>query len=314
MRTNSYTQRSLRAVIASTALVLFPLSASAAAPRIALHRSEVVGDRSMLTDELHALVDAELVERGVQLAPAAEVKAFLATRRKRSCLALPEALRPACLSDLARTVGADRTLVITISPALKGKLLLSGLVVNKEGEVLQSLEPVEYPRPKKVRVAQALKEALPDFVGRLDVFKPLRSALVPGVAVGAPSADAAPGAEASIMATASTGDEHVRRRTFGIASLAAGAAVAGLGTWQLLASSAKYAEFEGAYANGGRPSPDQGDRLGELRGSADRARTFGAFGLGVGAAAIGTGLYLLLASPSSLDTPTSRTSILLGPS
>ncbi len=312
MRTNSCTQRSLRAIIASAALVLIPLTASAAAPRIGLHRSEIVGTGPKTTNALHALVAAELAQRGVELAPADEVTKFLKTRKKRSCLALPEALRTPCLSDLARTVGADRSLVITISPAVKDKLLLAALVVSAEGEVVQSLTPVEYPRGPKMSVSQALKEALLDFVPQLDVFKLKSRVLMPKQALAVPpSTENAPSAAASISASVPRDDAKARRRTFAIASLAAGAVAAGLGTWQAVAASAEYAEFEGPYANGGRPALDQRDRLSELRGSADRSRTFGTFGLGVGAAAIGTGLYLLLAPE---DAPRSRTNVLLGPS
>ncbi len=106
-------------------------------------------------------------------------------------------------------------------------------------------------------------------------------------------------------------EEESGRRTFAVGSLAAGALVAGLGAWQYIDSAARYAEFEGAYANGARPAVRERERLAELRSSADRSRVIGTVGLGLGAAAIGTGLFLLLKAE---EAPPPQASVLVGPS
>ncbi len=159
-----------------TAVVLVPLSAAADAPRVALHRSEVVGDQSEHAEVLHALIAADLIHRGVNLAPSDETASFLDSRKDKSCMALAEADRTVCLSKLASAVKADRTLVITIAPFVPRKLILSGLVVSRNGAVLQDLAAMEYPRAKNIRVEAALEKALADFVPRLDIFKAAVSA------------------------------------------------------------------------------------------------------------------------------------------
>ncbi len=290
------------------ALFLVPISASATAPRVALHRSEVVGYKAKTAAAIHELVAAELAQRGVHLASSDEVASFFEGRSYQSCLALSQAKHAKCLAKLASTVGADRTVAVTLSTG-KGKILLSAVDVSRDGKVLQSIPPVEYPRASNVRIEAALKDALPDFVARLDVVKPPPSALTPKLQASPETTVAGPGL--AVSAKVSPVDARASRRTFGIASLAAGAAFAGLGTWQTIAGSAGRAEFESTYADGARPSLADRDRLAQLRSSATRAQTLGGVGLGLGAVAVGTGLYLLL---TSTDAPSSNTTVLVGPS
>jgi hypothetical protein len=280
--------------------LIAPAGAGAVSPpTVALHQTEVVDERSDRAELMHALVATALVRQGAALAPSEQVQRFLQSREG-GCMTLPDAQRAACLSALASAVGARRALAVTIAPFVPGRILLGALVVGADGEILQTLAAVEFPRPPAVPIERALEAALAEFVPRLDIFQDLSFQLAPLAQAAQPATAVV---ELPVAAPVGQGPQMkpgARRRPHAYASLAAGAVLLGAGAYGLGHSGRQLAEFEQAYAQEGRPLPSEAQRLADLRASAGRSRLLGGAGLGLGAAAVGTGLYLLVASDSPI--------------
>jgi hypothetical protein len=214
-------------------------------------------------------------------------------------MALPEFERAKCMAALARSLGADRAVVVTIAPFVPRKLLLSALVVGRDGSVIQSLNAVEYPRAAGSQLERAIESALSDFIPRLD----FSSNPVPPQ-LSAQAISSAP--EQQVLAHSSpTG-----RQNLAVGGLFLGAAFLGLGTWGMFESTSRYHSIDDAYAHGALPPQADKEQITNLRNEAQRTRGLGLVGLGLGAAAVGTSIFLLATTP---DPEPAKTTLLVGP-
>jgi hypothetical protein len=277
--------------------------------RVALHASEVVDATAADAAQIHALVVSEIARRGANLAGSEDVAAFLSSRADRSCAALSDSERIRCLGELARGLGADRSVLVTIAPYAGERIILTALVVSSAGKVLQEIQPSTYPRGLKRALQESVRAALGDFVPSLAVFEappgepapPLISHGAPpdGAAATGPTATVEP-ASASARKNASSPPALQRapakpgsdRRTTGIVIAATGLLIASGGGIFLGEATAKAAEFNQAYG-AGRPGMDQESYLASLRAEATRSQAIGLAGIGVGAAAVIGGALLL---------------------
>jgi len=310
--TTTRTSRSLSVAALFLALAT-PLLSIAAPPVVALHRTEIVGEQPENSEVLHALVAAELIRRGASLAPSEGVQAFLA-KKDGSCLPLPDAQRTTCLVELAKAVGAQRTLILTVAPYVPKKIILSAMVVDQKGATVQSIPAAEFARKQNIPVERALEVALAEFVPQLKIFEDLSLQLEPlaeNPKVTDPETEPASANGPTSPAIIEPAPTQRPSRVLAWSTLAAGAVVAGAGTFGVVHGQSRIAEFEAAYADERQPPLNEQERLGELLRSGQQSRMLGGIGLGIGAAAVGAGLYLLFSGND--DTPASSTQVLISP-
>src|SRR5688572_12847897 len=101
--------------------------ASAAPDRtiVALHPTEVVDTSDTEAARVHAQVAIALARRGAELTPSEDVVTYLRTLPHRGCADLIDADRRDCLGKLAKNVGANRTIPLTVAPYAGSRVVIT---------------------------------------------------------------------------------------------------------------------------------------------------------------------------------------------
>lgn len=306
------------------ALGLLAPSAWAQTELVALHPCVLEGARPKKQkapqpqpDELEALCATEIARSDAQLVPSAQVRDFLAKEPEGSC-ALKESKRNMCLGRLATATQASRALLITISPGTLTRV--SGVLVNPRGEVLdqksvQLRNRNNQPQGELVRTAVTrLREQLalapakdttrepPPAQG--DTLAPLEPPPAeptpppaPPTVAAAPPAPAAPGLDLSFLAGRSW------KTPTAYATAGAGIVALGLATAFTVQAGSTLQELDAPYAGGNLPPYSELGRLSGLQRTLNTQRTLAGVSAAVGAALVGTGVYLWLSDRQQPGAP-----------
>lgn len=319
------TRRSSASVAAWCFFLSVCAVAHAESPLVALHPSEVVDAAPKDADRIHALVAAELLRRGVNLAPSEKVQAFIS--KSGSCAEQTEHDRSECLHQLAKAVDASRALLITVAPWAGDKIVLTAQVVSKSGAVLQDLPPFSRPRSKGNKGLDAsITAALADFVPTIELTSVTNEDLVAPLATsnhdpdvtpadthpdstsGHPALnpnlnpdlnpDSTPNPAAATATATTTVDNGGFKKPLGIALLVVGAAGLATGAYGFVDANGKGARWNELHQNGA-PTPAQDAELASLRNGIQTSQTIGVAGAAVGVAAGAIGAYLFFSSDDS---------------
>jgi hypothetical protein len=318
------------------ALGLLVPSARAQTELVALHPCVLEGSKpkkqktpQTQPDELEAICATEIARSDAQLVPSDQVRDFLAKEPEGSC-ALKEPKRNLCLGRLATSTQASRALLITINPGTLTRV--SGVVVNPSGEVLdqksvqlrnRNNQPLgELVRtavtrlreqlalaPAKVAAREAPAAPTPD-----DTLAPLEPAPTeptpaPPTVAQAPAPASAPGLDLSFLAGRSW------KTPTAYATAGAGVVALGLATVFTVQAGSTLRELDAPYANGNLPPYSELGRLSGLQSTLGTQRTIAGVSAAMGAALVGTGVYLWLSdrqAPGAPATP-GATALSAGP-
>jgi hypothetical protein len=271
-------------------------------------------------DELEAICATEIARSDAQLVPSDQVRDVLAKEPEGSC-ALKEPKRNLCLGRLATATKASRALLITINPGTLTRV--SGVVVNPSGEVLdqksvQLRNRNNQPLGELVRTAVTrLREQLPLAPAKVaareapaqpapdDTLAPLEPAPAepapppapPALAAAPAPAASAPGLDLSFLAG--------RSWKTPTAYASAGVGVAGLVLATVFTAQAgnTLQELDAPYADGKLPPYSELGRLSGLQRTLNTQRTVAGVSAAVGAALVGTGVYLWLSDRQQPGAP-----------
>lgn len=296
--------RSVRVVLGAALCVLGATPAAAAPqPVVALYPPEIVGDDSA-SERLRAAVASAVAARAVTLAPTEAVLRHIDAHG--DCVERIDEERSRCLQRLARDVGADHALLITIAPKAAGKVQLSAQLASSSGTAVKSFGPYGHaysrtPADIKAEVHDALEAFLPsiDLSPALSSAAPGASGTDPSpstVAAVTPAAIAEP--PPAVVAPAPGGT----RRPLGIALMVTGAVGLGLGVYGVVDANAATSRWNELHQNGA-PGPALDAELTSLRGRLDRNEAIAGAGLAAGALACAAGAYLFFTAPPSNSVP-----------
>ena len=297
-------------------LLLTP-AASAQTDLVALHPCAIVGEKDKNKVQDHQTTCATEIARGdVQLVPSDLVRAFLDKEPKKSCAL---AKKPSeCLGRLATATQASRAVLITLDP---GQLTrVSGLVVNPRGEVVDQksiqIRSRGQPQAELVRTAiTRLREQLnlvPLKVTPLVEQPPLPPlvATTPPPAQeptpGTPRAEAPPVAappDALGVSQRAPGDGRTWKTPVAYASAGVGVAALGLAGFFAISGNNAMAESNRPYADNRYPPQSELANISRLRSEATTQRILAGVSTTVGAALVGTGVYLWLNDRPATPTP-----------
>ncbi len=308
------------------ALGLLAPSAWAQTELVALHPCVIEGPKPKKQkaaqpqpDELEAICATEIARSDAQLVPSDQVRDFLAKEPEGSC-ALKEPKRNACLGKLATATKASRALLITIAPGPLTRV--SGVVVNPSGEVLdqksvQLRNRDNQPQSELVRTAvtrlrgqlaltatKVTHREAPPAPAQDDTLAPLTPApaetppapaAAPPVAAAPPPA--APGLDLSFLAGRSW------KTPTAYATAGAGVVALGLATAFTVQAGNTLQELDAPYADGKLPPYSELGRLSGLQRTLGTQRTVAGVSAALGAALVGTGVYLWLSDRQQPGTP-----------
>lgn len=290
----------MKALGFSALLMLAATTARAEALQVALHPSEVVDASTSDSENVHALVTTELIRRGANLVPSDGVTKFLGGRPQGGCAALDDKARVDCLAELARSTGADRSILVNVAPYAGDRVVLTAQIVTARGTMLQELPPFSAPKKASRRLEDSIRPAVSEFVASLDLsmlddtVAPLTS-LEPSTS---PDTQSAP-LDAAVTTTAPSNGGL--KRTAGYALTGAGALLLVGGVYGVADAFAKRGELEELYQTGPTLADDR-QRVIDLREGARRSQTLGYVGTGLGAAAAAAGIWMLLTDTSADST------------
>jgi hypothetical protein len=297
-----------RPLLFTLGLLLAP-AASAQTDSVALHPCAIVGEKDKNKVQDHQATCATEIARGdIQLVPSDQVRAFLEKEPKKSCA---PAKKPAeCLGRLATATQASRAVLITLDP---GQLTrVSGLVVNPRGEVVDQksiqIRSRGQPQAELIRTAiTRLREQLnlvPLKVTPLVEQPPppplvattpppaQEPALVPAPLAEAPATSAPPPAIAVSQSASSDGRSW--RTPVAYTSAGAGVVALGLAGYFVISGNNAMIESNKPYADNRYPPQSELANISQLRQQATTQRILAGVSAGVGAALVGTGVYLWL--------------------
>jgi len=143
---NSY-RSSGPTLLLSLGLMLAP-AARAQTEAIAQHPCHVIGERApKVIEDIQGICEAALVGANVQLVPPDDVRAFLDTRPKKSCVQgkqfvehkviVQDESTTACLARLAAATHVNRAVLLILTPG--ESTLATGLVVDSTGQTLKQM-------------------------------------------------------------------------------------------------------------------------------------------------------------------------------
>ncbi|MBX5484435.1 MAG: hypothetical protein IRZ16_21650 [Myxococcaceae bacterium] len=299
------------------AMSLCATASSGAAPTetskpIALHPSEIVDATPEDAERIQLLVVTAILARGAVLAPAGSITQALAARGKPgTCADLQDDTRVACLAELARAVGADRSLLITVAPWAGDRVILTAQVVTASGSVLQELPPFTRLRGSAPRTSdEPVRAALADFVPRIN-FDPLPEVAITPPTPPAPNEPAGPNGPATSDGTPAVTETPPApmnlKKPAGYALLGLGAIGLGVGAWGFVDANDAATQWRELYPKG--PDP----QLAELQNRTRRSSIIGVAGVAAGAALAGVGAYLAW-DQSDAPTPTDPPQVSVLPS
>ncbi|WPB78437.1 hypothetical protein KYC5002_04605 [Archangium violaceum] len=288
-------------------LLLAP-AASAQTDFVALHPCAIVGEKDKnKVQDLQATCATEIARGDIQLVPSDQVRAFLDKEPKKSCA--PTKKPAECLGRLATATQASRAVLITLNP---GQLTrVSGLVVNPQGEVVDQksiqIRSRGQPQTELVRTAiTRLREQLnlvPLKVTPL-VEQPPPPPLVAATPTPAqeptpstkPSESPAVSAPPPAVGVSKQVSSDGRTWKTPLAYTSGGAGIVALGLAGFFAISGNNAMIESnkPYANDRYPPQSELANISQLRQQATTQRILAGVSAGVGAALVGTGVYLWL--------------------
>ncbi|WP_375768221.1 hypothetical protein NR798_42155 [Archangium gephyra] len=289
-------------------LLLAP-AASAQTDFVALHPCAIVGEKDKNKVQDHQATCATEIARGdVQLVPSDQVRAFLDKEPKKSCA---QAKKPAeCLGRLATATQASRAVLITLDP---GQLTrVSGLVVNPSGEVVDQksvqIRSRGQPQTELIRTAiTRLREQLnlvPIKVTPLveqPAPPPLVAAAPPPAPISEPTPGPAPAEPPPVAAPSealgvsrSPGDGRTWKTPVAYASAGAGVVALGLGGFFAISGNNAMIESNKPYADNRYPPQSELANISRLRSEATTQRILAGVSSTLGAALVGTGVYLWL--------------------
>lgn len=148
---------------AFAAAVLFAASAAGAPAPLAVHPLVVVGAEEADRAAFEEAFDAVLAKLDVPLADGDRVRSCLQKTEARSCLE-----SDACLGELARSTGASRALLVTVSP-YSPKLVLTARLVSARGVLLRLFPSKEYSKNTRETVVDSFQLAAQEFTSELDL-------------------------------------------------------------------------------------------------------------------------------------------------
>ncbi|HYO67014.1 MAG TPA: hypothetical protein VEU33_13120, partial [Archangium sp.] len=296
-----------RPLLLALGLLLAP-AASAQTDFVALHPCAIVGEKDKNKVQDHQATCATEIARGdVQLVPSDLVRAFLDNEPKKSCA---PAKKPAeCLGRLATATQASRAVLITLDP---GQLTrVSGLVVNPRGEVVDQ-KSVQI-RSRGQPQAELIRTAITRLRGQLNLV-PLKVTplveqppLPPLVATTPPPAQEPPPGPVTLEETPASApppavgvsqqassDGRTWKTPVSYASAGAGVVALGLSGFFAISGNNAMVESNKPSANDRYPPQSEMSNISQLRQQATTQRILAGVSAGVGAALIGTGVYLWL--------------------
>ncbi|AKJ07756.1 hypothetical protein ATI61_107206 [Archangium gephyra] len=298
-----------RPLLLTLGLLLAP-AASAQTDFVALHPCAIVGEKDKAKVQDHQALCATEIARGdIQLVPSDLVRAFLDKEPKKSCA---PAKKPAeCLGRLATATQASRAVLITLDP---GQLTrVSGLVVNPRGEVVDQksiqIRSRGQPQAELIRTAiTRLREQLnlvplkvtplveqpplPPLVATTPPPAQETTPLVPAPLAEAPTASAPPPAVG--VSQSASSDGRTWKTPVAYASAGAGVVALGLSGFFAISGNNAMVESNKPYANNRYPPQSELANISQLRQQATTQRILAGVSAGVGAALVGTGVYLWL--------------------
>ncbi len=301
-----------RPLLLTLGLLLAP-AASAQTDLVALHPCAIVGEKDKNKVQDHQTTCATEIARGdFQLVPSDLVRAFLDKEPKKSCA---QAKKPSeCLGRLATATQASRAVLITLDP---GQLTrVSGLVVNAQGEVVDQksiqIRSRGQPQTELIRTAiTRLREQL-----NLVPLKvtPLveQPAPPPLVATAPPPAQEPPpatveerpaSAPPAAVSQRAPSDGRTWKTPVAYASAGAGVAALGLAGFFAISGNTAMVKSNEPYANNRYPPQSELGNISELRKQATTQRILAGVSTTVGAALIGTGVYLWLHDKPATPAP-----------
>jgi len=288
-------------------LLLAP-AASAQTDLVALHPCAIVGEKDKNKVQDHQTTCAtEIARSDVQLVPSDLVRAFLDKEPKKSCAL---AKKPSeCLGRLATATQASRAVLITLDP---GQLTrVSGLVVNPRGEVVDQksvqIRSRGQPQAELIRTAiTRLREQLnlvplkvtplveqPPLPPLVATTPPPAQEPTPGTAPAEAPPVAAP-PDALGVSQQAPGDGRTWKTPVAYASAGVGVAALGLAGFFAISGNNAMVESNRPYADNRYPPQSELANISRLRGEATTQRILAGVSTTVGAALVGTGVYLWL--------------------
>ncbi len=311
------------------ALGLLAPSAWAQTEPVALHPCVIEGPKPTKKqkasqpqpDELEAICATEIARSDAQLVPSDQVRDVLAKEPSGSCALPKDPQRNTCLGKLATATKAGRALLITINPGTLTRV--SGVIVNPRGEVLdkksvqlrnRNNQPLgELVRTAVTRLREQLAlapakaaareapQAAPD-----DTLAPLETASEPPAPAPAPPTVAQAPAPAAAPAPG-LGLGFLAGRSWktptAYATAGAGVVALGLATVFTVQATNSLRELEAPYAGDNFPAHSDLGRLSGIKNTLDTQRTVAGVSAAVGAALVGTGVYLWLSDRKEPGAP-----------
>ncbi len=291
--------------------ILLAPAASAQTDSVALHPCAIVGEKNKDTIQDYQATCATEIARGdVQLVPSDLVRAFLDKEPKKSCAL---AKKPSeCLGRLATATQASRAVLITLNP---GQLTrVSGLVVNPSGELVDQksiqIRSRGQPQAELIRTAiTRLREQLN--LVPLKVTPLVEQPAPPPLVVTAPppeeDSEQAPDAtpptppptqsaspEALGVSQQATAPGFAWKKPAAYTSAGLGVAALGLSLFFAIDGNNAMVESNKPYENNQYPPQSDLGRISQLRDKATQQRVLAGVSATLGAALVGTGVYLWL--------------------
>ncbi|HYO55559.1 hypothetical protein [Archangium sp.] len=302
-------------LLAPTVHAMDPATATAQTDLVALHPCVIVGEKNKeKLQDYQATCTTEIARGDVQLVPSDQVRAFLDKEAKKSCA---PAKKPAeCLGRLATTTQASRAVLITVNP---GQLTrVSGLVVNPRGEVVDQksiqIRSRGQPQGELVRTAiTRLREQLNLIPLKITPLveqqpPPPPPPLVKTPPPPAPSSESTTGTaqaeppsprpsappEAIGVSQQAPGSGRTWKTPVAYASAGVGVVALGLAGFFAISGENDMVKSNEFYKNNAYPAHAQLEEIARLRDGARTRRTLAGVSTAVGAALVGTGVYLWL--------------------
>ncbi|WP_309894399.1 hypothetical protein [Archangium sp.] len=331
-------------LLLSLGLLLAP-AARAQTEAIAQHPCHVVGERSAkVIEDIQGLCEAALVSANLQLVPSDDVRAFLDTQPKKSCVlgkqfvdhksVVQNESTTACLARLAAATHVNRAVLLLITPG--ESTLATGLVVDSTGQTLKQMSVRLRNRGRPQR--EFLQAVISPLIKQLELVPvkpepPVEPPPTPPDPVATPTPEqtpatdtarvepspaplpTAPPAAPQVAQSAPPSGSAFNWKSRVVTYAGAGVAGAGLvlaGVFTFLGNDT-IQQSNTYYEGGNLPSLGQLPQVYELRQKASTQRTIAAVSAAVGGLALaGTGVQLWLKHRGATPPP-GTTALSVGP-
>jgi hypothetical protein len=335
-------------LLLSLGLLLAP-AARAQTEAIALHPCHVVGEKAPKDiEDIQGICEAAMVSANLQLVPSDDVRAFLDTQPKKSCVPVGRQFvdhkaivqnesTTACLARLAAATHVNRAVLLILTPGESTRA--TGLVVDSTGKTLKqmSVTPRNRGRPLKEFLQQVV---IPPLIKQLELVPvkpepPVEQPLTPPEPVATPTPEqtpdtgtsrvepspapspvpVAPPAAPQVAQAAPAAGNAFNWKSPVVTYAGAGVAGAGLvlaGVFTFLGNDT-IQQSNTFYEGGNLPSLGQLPQVYELRQKASMQRTIAGVSAAVGGLALaGTGVQLWLKHRDATPPP-GTTALSVGP-